>query len=96
MEYLGVEEVAEPDETSHKGYGRHQTVECPQRGLVGCVAVESDDAENHSYGASVACESTFPESYDLFGMGAVVVPFIEETVAETGADYGAGRHPYQQ
>ena len=37
-EYLGVEEVAEPDETSHKGYGRHQTVECPQRGLVGCVS----------------------------------------------------------
>ena len=95
-EYLAVHQVAEAYEGTHQGYGHHETVKRPERTALRGEYREEYHGEHHAHHAAVAGQAAFPCVKYLNRVLRIIVPLVEEHMAQARAYHGAGGHPQQQ
>ena len=95
-EDFGVHEVAGSDHGADEGYRNDEPVESPEGASPGCEKREAEDTDDYADSATVGGEAAVPYLDDFGGVGAVVVPFVEENVAEASANDCACQSPHQK
>ena len=95
-EYLAVHEIADAYQPPDESYRHSEAVECPQR----AAARHKTAVEQHSYddadGAAMAGEAAFPCGQNLERMLRVIIPLVEEHMAQTGTHDGGNGHIDEQ
>lgn len=86
-ENLGIHQVTETDTHADYGHRRYHPVEQPPYTLFGNLLGIPYQRQDQGEYPTVAGQSTFPYFQDFYRMCSIIIPFIKQTMSQSGSDY---------